>query len=83
MNPLRLNMKKYSFLSTPAAPLASTVRVCSVTVHRLLNVRTGPLTTFARRFLTIKNNNSQPIAFKILTTAPKVRLRFKQLIGLG
>ncbi|KAF8194144.1 Alpha/Beta hydrolase protein [Pholiota molesta] len=50
MNPLRLNKKKYPFLSTPAAPLASTVRVCSVAVHRLLN----------------------PIAFKILTTAPKV-----------
>lgn len=67
-------MKKSLFLSTPAAPLVSTVRACSITVHCLLTVHTGPLTAFANRNLTIKNNNSQPIAFKIKTTTRKVRL---------
>jgi len=34
---------------------------------------TGPFTSLVKRSLTITNNNSQPVAFKVKTTAPKVR----------
>jgi hypothetical protein len=32
----------------------------------------GPLTQVVKRSLTITNQNSQPVAFKVKTTAPKV-----------
>ncbi|KAG6840984.1 hypothetical protein C0991_002874 [Blastosporella zonata] len=32
-----------------------------------------PLTVVVKRSLTITNHNTQPIAFKVKTTAPKVR----------
>jgi hypothetical protein len=35
---------------------------------------TGPLTTLVKRSLTITNHNLQPVAFKVKTTAPKVRI---------
>lgn len=33
----------------------------------------GPFTALVKRSLTITNHNSQPVAFKVKTTAPKVR----------
>lgn len=32
----------------------------------------GPLTQHVKRTLTISNPNTQPVAFKVKTTAPKV-----------
>ena len=45
---------------------------------------TGPLTTLVKRSLTITNHNPQPVAFKVKTTAPKVRIGavLSCLIGL-
>jgi hypothetical protein len=37
-----------------------------------LTFATGPLTQVVKRSLTITNQNSQPVAFKVKTTAPKV-----------
>lgn len=40
-----------------------------------LIVYTGPLTQIVRSSLTVTNHNSQPVGFKVKTTAPKVSLR--------
>lgn len=43
---------------------------CGHTVKKYAN-DIGPLTTLVKRTLTVANPNSQPIAFKVKTTAPK------------
>ena len=68
---------------TPPAPSAFPVRTPTIFLcplspsHPRRTLRLpGPLTQTVKRTLTISNNNVQPVAFKVKTTAPKVRLRF-------
>ena len=43
-----------------------------ISLQERLTFHKGPLTTLVKRSLVITNNNSQPVAFKVKTTAPKV-----------
>ena len=52
------------FLPSSAPPASSRRARCAE--------RAGPLTTHVKRTLAITNPNSQPVAFKVKTTAPKV-----------
>jgi len=47
---------------------------CDPLIQHKLAAFSGPLTQTVKRTLTISNNNVQPVAFKVKTTAPKVCL---------
>ncbi|KAF5337590.1 hypothetical protein D9611_014800 [Ephemerocybe angulata] len=61
------HLSLYSALSRPKMSV-------SLTPSNTLGFR-RPLTSLVKRSLTITNNNAQPIAFKVKTTAPKLLLR--------
>ena len=52
-----------------------------ISLQERLTFHKGPLTNLVKRSLVITNNNSQPVAFKVKTTAPKVgHFTFKMLL---
>lgn len=64
-----------SVLLNPSQQL-SFQSTCSMagSLYRAQLLGIGPLTSLVKRSLSISNPNNEPVAFKVKTTAPKVRM---------